>query len=110
MFFVLGIFVVIGYSLVALTGFVRGPRITLESPRNGVGATMPLAIVSGRVLHASSLAINGATTPLNLAGDFSKQLLLAEGYNIISVEATDRYGRTTKEERKLILRTDTIPN
>lgn len=99
----LGLTIVLGYSAVTLAGFIQGPRITITSPQTGFSTTTPLVTVTGHAVHVNSFTINDAPTALDLEGNFSEQLLLAEGYNIISVEAKDRYGRTTEKKIEIIL-------
>ncbi len=108
----LGIALIVGYSVFALEGFIRGPRIEIATPESVHGGgiryfsyatTTALVLVSGRVINANMLFINGAETPQNLVGNFSESLLLAPGYNIMSVEAKDRYGRTVKKTIEMTL-------
>lgn len=109
----LGIVFVFGYGVFALSGFVRGPRIEIHSPevimsegRYFAYATTSAQIeVSGRAIHAGMLFLNDAEIPQNLAGNFSESLLLAPGYNIMSLEARDRYGRISKNTIEITLRT-----
>ncbi len=106
----LGIILIVGYSVFALEGFIRGPRIEIATPESVHGGdrsgglryfsyatTTALVLVSGRVIHANILFLNGAEISQNLEGNFSESLLLAPGYNIMSVEAKDRYGRSAKK-------------
>lgn len=93
----LGVAIVVGYSYFALGGYVRGPQIELSTPENGVATTTAWITIAGRVVHANTLTVNGATTSPNLAGNFSESLLLAPGYNIIEIVAQDRYERVNKK-------------
>ncbi len=112
----LGIVIIIGYSVFALEGFIRGPRIEIVTPESvrmggkseslryfSNATTEAVVLVSGRVINANMLFINGAEIPQNLEGRFSESLLLAPGYNIMSVEAKDRYGRTVKKTIEITL-------
>ncbi len=108
----LGVAIIVGYSVFALEGFIRGPRIEIATPESvyidgmryfSYATTTALVQVSGRVIRANMLFINGAEIPQNLEGNFSESLLLAPGYNIISVEAKDRYARTVKKIIELTL-------
>lgn len=98
-----GIVIVIGYSFLALKDIIRGPRIELATPQSGYATTTPLIVVSGRMIRGSNLTLNDATTTVDLAGNFKESLLLSPGYNIMTLEATDRYGRATKEQIELTL-------
>ncbi|MEK7538553.1 MAG: hypothetical protein AAB552_01800 [Patescibacteria group bacterium] len=100
---ILGLVIVGGYSIITLAGFIQGPRITITTPQTGFSTTTALVTIIGHAVHVNSFTINDAPTALDLEGNFSGQLLLAEGYNIISVEAKDRYGRTTEKKIEIIL-------
>ncbi len=99
----IGILVVVGYSYFELQGYVRGPQIEITSMRSGFSTTTEFVIVAGRITNARILALNGATTSLDIAGNFSDRLLLADGYNIINVKVVDRYGRTEEKNIEVTL-------
>lgn len=94
---------VVGYSCFVLYDYLLGPRIVAISPESGFSTTTPAITVMGRVEHASTLLVNDAGTPSDLKGNFSSQLILAEGYNIIKVTAKDHYGRVVKKTIELTL-------
>lgn len=100
---ILGILIVVGYSFFALKDVLRGPRIDIETPQSGYSTTTPMIGVSGRVFRGNLFFINNATTTIDLEGNFSEQLLLSSGYNIMTLEARDRYGRTSSEVIEMIL-------
>lgn len=99
----LGIAIVVGYSYFAIEGYVRGPQIDLTSPENGVSTTTARITIAGRAVHINTLTINGATTSPDLTGNFSESLLLAPGYNIMRVDARDRYGRAVEKTIEMTL-------
>lgn len=104
---ILGILIVVGYSFFALKDVLRGPRIDIETPQSGYSTTTPMIGVSGRVFRGNLFFINNATTTIDLEGNFSEQLLLSSGYNIMTLEARDRYGRTSTETIEMVLVTKT---
>lgn len=98
----LGILIVLGYTYFVFTGFLRGPQIETLSPQSGFSTTSPLIIVSGRAVHTNILSLNDASVPLDRNGNFSESLLLAKGYNIISVKAEDKYNRVTENKIEIV--------
>lgn len=100
---ILGILIVAGYSFFALKDVVRGPHIDVATPQSGYSTTTPMIGISGSVFRGNLFFINNATTTIDLEGNFSEQLLLSSGYNIITLEARDRYGRTKSEAIEMIL-------
>lgn len=89
--------VVVGYTYFVLSGYLRGPQIVLSSPQNGYSTTTPLIAIVGTAVHTNNLTINGFKTPIDLEGNFSSQLILAPGYNIMTIAAQDRYDRTVEK-------------
>ena len=100
---ILGILMVVGYSFFALKDVLRRPRIDITTPQTGYATTTPMITIAGRVLRGNLFFINNATTTIDIDGNFSEQLLLSSGYNIMTLEARDRYGRTGSEVIEMIL-------
>lgn len=93
----LGVTIVIGYSLFILMDFIRGPRIIIESPKNGFSTTTQAIMVTGQGIHTNNITINGAQIAVDLNGNFRDQLILAPGYNIIKIVGKDNYSRVTEK-------------
>lgn len=100
----LGVLVVVVYSAFVLDDFVRGPRIIIENPANMLATTTRALIVSGQAVHINNLSLNGAPIPFDLKGNFRETILLANGYNRITISATDRYDRTVEKVLELTLK------
>lgn len=98
-----GVAIVVGYSYFVLDDFIRGPRIVLLSPENGFSTTTPVIIISGKAIHTNNLTVNDAPTPVDLSGNFSNQLILSPGYNIMKVVAKDNYARVVEKTIEIVL-------
>ncbi|MDD5152786.1 MAG: hypothetical protein PHS95_02160 [Candidatus Pacebacteria bacterium] len=105
----LGVGIVLVYSYFVLEGYIRGPQIVVETPQSGFSTTTPLIKIAGKAIRANVFTLNGAEVPLDLQGNFSESLLLAEGYNIMKLTASDHYGREAKKTIEINLAT-TDPN
>lgn len=101
-----GVLIVVGYSYFVLSGYIRGPQIIIANPPNGFSTTTPLITITGVAVHSNSLLIDGAVVPLDLEGNFTSKLILAPGYNIMTVTAQDHYNRTVEKKLEINL----IPN
>ena len=99
----IGIIIVVGYSYFVLSGYIRGPQINISNPQNGFATTTPLITITGRAVHANNLWIDGAVTPLDLEGNFTTKLILAPGYNIMTITAKDHYNRTVEKKLEINL-------
>lgn len=100
---VFSVVIVLGYSYFVLDDFIRGPRIIVETPKNTLATTSPRILVSGHAIHINSLSLNGGSIPFDLEGNFSESLLLAPGYNIMKLTATDRYERIVEKTLEINL-------
>ena len=93
--------VLLGYGAVAAWPILTGPRISIDSP--GDYALLPdgHAAIEGRALHTETLWLNGAPLLMDESGRFSALLTLPSGGAILSLTATDRFGREITERRSV---------
>jgi len=74
-------------------GLLEGPRIILSPPRVEDG----FVTLEGVVRRSAYFSINGRIVAPEQNGNFSEHLLLTPGHTIMTIEARDRFDRTTKE-------------
>ena len=79
-----------------------GPSIEISIPANGVTVTSPSVTILGTVRNVSFLTLNGRQIYADDQGAIREQVLLAEGYNVLILKGTDRFGRSVEEELELI--------
>lgn len=99
---ILFIAVIVWYTYLQSTNFLRGPIVSIETPRNGAIFDNPLITVSGSAEHVSAIALNGDPIFIDENGNFSQQLLLSKGPNIITVTAEDTFKRKVRKTVELI--------
>lgn len=83
------------------------PEVTVTNPASGVWTKESLVPVSGVVPAGTTIKVNGQETPVNEAGEFSREVILQEGENVLRIAATDDVGNVTTQE--LIVRRKTLP-
>ncbi|MHB1316556.1 MAG: hypothetical protein ACYCZW_01730 [Minisyncoccota bacterium] len=88
---ILGV-VILFYSLFQAQKILSGPKITTSSPLNGATYTTNLVEVKGVAKNASVLKLNDRLLYTDKSGNFIDTLLLIPGYNIIKLEAQDKFG------------------
>lgn len=93
--------IIIGYAGSRFWGFLEGPSINITSPENGATVESPLLFVNADTKYIAFITMNDRQIYIDENGRLSEQLLLQNGYNIISIKATDRFGR--KVEKRLEL-------
>ncbi len=89
---IVGLCVVLGYGLFTSRKLISGPRfkVTIEEKETYV-------TFEGVAQSAQRATVNGRILPLSPKGEFRETLLKQPGYSIITLVATDRFGKTTKK-------------
>ncbi len=95
---------VLGYSLFQAQKLISGPKIIIDSPQNGATASSPFIEITGRAQNASYIRLNGKQIFTDISGKFSEKLLLSPGYNILLLDAKDKFGKTVSKKLELILK------
>ncbi len=90
------------YGLFQARNLIEGPVITLETPADGSLLTQSLVTIQGTARNATKIALNGKDILPDTNGRFSEELLLSEGYNIITVEAEDQFGKRTQQKLEVM--------
>lgn len=103
LFTLLGL-VIVGYSLFQGWKLITGPVIDITSPENGATYNQALIEVSGRARNTAYLNLNGRAIFTDTEGKFSEKLLLSPGYNIITLDATDKFKAKTEKKLEVILK------
>ena len=91
------------YGAIEAWPLVRGPVLTINSPQNGQTFGDGAVIITGTTHHTETLSLNGSTLLMNEAGHFETTLLLPRGSAILSLNATDRFGRSTTLRRTVFV-------
>jgi hypothetical protein len=80
---------------------LMGPHITLSSPTDGQHFEDGFVRVEGVASHAENLSLNGTPLLIDANGRFSTTLVLPHGSAILSLTASDRFGKTTSLARTI---------
>ncbi len=84
---------ILGYGLFVATPYLRGPALTIESPKPGASITTPTVIVRGMTERVSFLTVNDLPVPLLEDGSFAVERAYPAGYTVVVVRVRDRFGR-----------------
>lgn len=90
---VLIVLVLVGYGLFEARRLIAGPEITILSPSDGTATSTGVVTVVGEAQNISFLTINDAPFYTDEAGKFVYRFSPPAGYTVITVAATDRFGR-----------------
>lgn len=92
------------YGLLKSRQFLSGPEIVIFEPQNGQTVSNSYSTIKGQAKNISALFINDRQVIVDEKGNFSENLMLAFGYNIIEVKAKDKFDRETKKLLEIVLK------
>lgn len=95
--------VVCGYGLKEAIPFLSGPVVKIESPKNGESFHDGFIKISGLAVHTQSVTLDGSPVLTDQDGHFSTDLTLPRGGAILTLTATDRFGRSRTERRTVFV-------
>lgn len=94
---------VIGYLVYCTVVITSPPEVVIYEPEEHWVMQSPVLVVRGKSNPLAKVRINGQLVALNSEGQFSQELVLGTGQNVIEVSATKRYSR-----ERLVTRTVTL--
>lgn len=103
--YLLGIVLILfcGYGLIEAWPLLAGPGLVVTSPEEGALISGGIMTLEGRATRATILTGNGSVIVPEEEGAFSLALALPQGGSILTIRATDRFGRTTEETRTVFV-------
>jgi hypothetical protein len=90
-----------GYAGFQSKKIISGPQITIQSPAT-TSAGSSAVDVSGIVKNVSVVTLNDRLIPIDETGQFKEKVLLYPGYNVIKLEATDKFGAHVTKELQMV--------
>ncbi len=100
-FLILFVLLIASYLVFQSRNFINGPQIAILEPTDSVHHD-PTVMVRGTVRNITYLSLNGTEIHTTESGDFSHELVLENGYTIMTLYATDRFGRETSVSRPFV--------
>lgn len=88
---------IIIYSIFQTKAIAKGADVTINGIENGQIFKDSFVELQGVAVHANHLSINGKELVIDEKNNFTDELVLSPGYNIITVEAKDRFDKKTKK-------------
>src|SRR3989344_1355564 len=96
--------IIIGYSIFQAQKLLTGPVIEIYTPQNGATYNQTLIEIYGRAKNAAYINLNDRPIFTDKEGYFREKLLLSPGYNIIKLDARDKFKKYTEKKLELILK------
>jgi len=98
---VIAVAIIIGYGAFRAKDLAEGPKLDITSPENGMTLYDSLLEIRGTAENISFLTLNGNKIFTDESGIYDEQILLAPGYNVITLTARDRFGRIATKTLQL---------
>lgn len=93
----------LAYGAVAAWPILSGPELVIASPERFASPEGGLVLIEGQARHTETLWLNGAPLLMDERGNFHATLTLPSGGAILSLTATDRFGREITERRSVYI-------
>jgi hypothetical protein len=97
-------FIVAIYSLFQAQKLLFGPSIKIYSPKDGSTYSQTLIEVEGKATNVAYLNMNGNPIFTDKNGYFKEKFLLSPGYNVIKLDARDKFKKYTEKRLQIILK------
>lgn len=99
------LFLVVGYFFYQLHFLVSPPDLTVSEPsRTDFISADSEILFKGQTEPGAKLTINGQQSYIDKDGNFEQAVNLIQGLNVIKVEATNRFGKSSSETRRIMLK------
>jgi hypothetical protein len=98
----ISILFIVGYTFYEVQRIVYGPRIVINTPENGSLVSQSLIDVSGDTQNIKDISLNDKKIFIDEKGNFSEKVLLSYGYNVLTLKASDKFGRKIVKTLEII--------
>ncbi|MGE5541281.1 MAG: hypothetical protein ACM3TU_03320 [Bacillota bacterium] len=95
--------ILLGYGFVEGIPLLAGPHISLTSPGDGQSFSDGFVRITGTAAHTENLTLDGAPLLIDSSGHFDTTLVLPHGGAILSLTATDRFGKSQSVRRTIFV-------
>jgi hypothetical protein len=96
--------IIASYTIFQAWKIIVGPQIFIDTPQNGATYNQTLIEISGRAKNVSYLNLNDRPIFTDKDGNFKEKIVLSPGYNIIKLDAQDKFKHSTQKRLELILK------
>lgn len=82
---------------------LRAPSLVIEAPNADMITTETAINVRGRTAPDADVSVNGRPLYIGSSGEFEERFSLFPGVNTLTFEAKNRYGKTTRVVRRIVV-------
>jgi hypothetical protein len=96
--------VIFGYALFQAQKILAGPVIDVYTPQNNATYNSTLIEIDGKAKNIAYIDLDDRQMFTDKDGNFSEKLLLSPGYNVVKLDAWDKFGKQTEKKLQLVLK------
>ena len=89
--------VIVFYGLFEAHRLLAGPQITVTAPLPGSATSSVTMVITGTARNISFLTVNDTPAYTDESGQFSITLAPPRGYTVVTIAASDRFGRSVRQ-------------
>ena len=93
---------IIIFAFVNSMDLMFGVKIKNVNIVDGSKVTDSVIEVTGNAKNAVDITLNGREISIDRAGNFNETIALSSGYNIITIKAVDKFGKSDEKDYQLI--------
>jgi len=93
---------IIVYGFFRSQDLIFGVKIKNVNITDGQTVTESALGITGNAKNATNLSLNGRSISIDKDGNFNETIALLLGYNVVSIEAVDKFGNNDSKNYKLI--------
>lgn len=97
------VIIFVGYLVLQYLSILSTPKLDIIEPKDDVTTAIPIIQVSGQTEKEATVSVNGEFAPVTTEGQFTYQLKLTEGQNIVEIIAAKRLSPKNKQTRLIRL-------
>lgn len=103
----IGLFVfIVFYAFFQTRSLARGVDLVVKGISDGAIFEGNILNLTGQATHAKHIRINDREILVDKDNNFSDELVLSPGYNIITIEAEDKYDKKTEASYRVFYKED----
>ena len=93
---------IVAYAIWRSVAYRQGPSIVISSPTDGATISSSSVQVIGQALRINSLTIDGNPLSVDESGNFKDTRAVFPGINVVTMTATDQFGRSTETQIRFV--------
>jgi hypothetical protein len=95
---------VVGYLIYQLHFLISPPSLVIFEPAADVIVVSPEVFIKGQTEPGAKLTINNQLTNIDKDGNFEQAVNLNQGLNVVKIEATNRFRKSSSVVRQIMLK------